>query len=165
VVITDRRERELTELGFVPLCACRDTAYAAFYGTPTIQKPKTYDNEVATANALISSMLHYMLCVSRFTHYVKLQAREWIGTTAEAEELENALDGWVNRYVTRDGHASLQQKSHYPLREAKVHVRPDPGRPGGYMCTVHLCPHYQFDDLAASVQLSAQVAPPPRSNP
>src|SRR5207245_11618497 len=66
LAITDRREQELDSLGFVSLCHCKGTDYAAFFGGQTTQKPKVYDTNAANANARISARLPYVLAASRF---------------------------------------------------------------------------------------------------
>ena len=66
VIVTDHREKELDELGFIPLSHCQDTEFSAFYTTASVQKPAKYQDPKATANARISAMLQYILCVSRF---------------------------------------------------------------------------------------------------
>ena len=40
VVVSETLERSLSELGFIPLCDCPDTEYAAFYTNRSIQKPQ-----------------------------------------------------------------------------------------------------------------------------
>ena len=82
--ITDRRENELSKLGFLPLCHYKNTDYAVFFGGQTTQKPKKYDRPEATANAAISARLPYIMATSRFAHYLKVMARDWIGCFKEA---------------------------------------------------------------------------------
>ncbi len=160
VVITDALEKELSDLGFMPLCDCKDTEYSAFYSNPSIQKARKYDRAGATANAKISAMLQYMLCVSRFAHYVKVLGRDKTGTFAEAENMEQFLRNWIMRYVTADGEATPDVKARFPLREANVQVREQPGRPGSFQCVMHLSPHYELDELNATVRVVTELAPP-----
>jgi type VI secretion system protein ImpD len=125
-----------------------------------VQKPRQYDRAAATVNARISAMLQYMLCVSRFAHYVKVLGRDRVGTFSEPEELERFLQDWITRFVTTDAEASPEVRARFPLREASVQVRPQPGRPGEYQCVMHLSPHYELDELAASVRIATELAPP-----
>jgi type VI secretion system protein ImpD len=159
VVITDRLEKELADLGFISLCDCNDTEFSAFYSNQSTQKPKKYDRLPATTNARISAMLQYMLCVSRFAHYIKVLGREKIGTFTTAEAFEKYLHDWVINYVTSDLEASLETKSRFPLREAKVQVFEQPGKPGSYQCVMHLAPHYELDELIAAVRIATELAP------
>ena len=88
--ITDRRESELSNLGFLPLCHYKNTDYAVFFGAQTTQKPKKYDRPEATANAAISARLPYIMATSRFAHYLKVMARDKIGSFMEAARLSSA---------------------------------------------------------------------------
>lgn len=153
LVITDRQESELAKLGFLPLCQCYDSEYSAFYSSQSIQEPAKYDNPEATANANLSSMLQYILCVSRFAHYLKVIARDEIGSVTDPSELEDRLDRWIKQYVTPDQNAKPESKAKRPLRKAEVTVTSEPEKPGSYQLTFRLLPHYQLDDLSVSIRL------------
>jgi type VI secretion system protein ImpD len=158
-VITDEQEAEMSELGFIPLCHCKDSNQAAFYSSPSVQKADHFDEEFASVNARISSMLQYMLCVSRLSHYVKVIGRDKVGSYAEAIDCENTLNEWLQQYITQDEQAPLDVKAQYPLRAAQVSVRDQPGKPGHYFCTIHLQPHYDLDDIVSSITLTTELAP------
>ena len=57
IAITDRREKELADLGLIPLVHCKGTDYAAFFSTQSAQKAKEYNTDAANANARLSSQL------------------------------------------------------------------------------------------------------------
>jgi len=153
VSLSDIQERELNEMGFIPLLNIRYTGESAFYSNPSAQSPKVYGTAIATANARVSSMLQYILCVSRFAHYIKMLARERIGSFASPEECEEALTLWLRTYCNSTDHASPETMAKYPLREASVQVREQPGRPGQYQCTIHLRPHSQADQVVSEFRL------------
>jgi len=153
VILTDRQEAELSRLGFLCLSHCPDTDFAAFYNTSSLQKPREYSDPGVTANARIGAMLQYTLCVSRFAHYLKVMARDWIGSGVEPEELQRRLDRWLKRYVADDASLSIKIKAERPLRKAEVSVERHPRQPGSYQCIIDLWPYYQVDQLTASVQL------------
>lgn len=157
LIITDRQETEFARLGFLPLCQCHDSPYAAFYSSQSIQEPLGYDSEVATANAQISTMLQYMLCVSRFSHYLKVIARDVVGAATEPEQMQSRLDVWIKNYVTPDNLAKPDAKARRPLREAEVIVARDPAKPGSFLCKFNLLPHYQLDELSASIRLQTAL--------
>jgi type VI secretion system ImpC/EvpB family protein len=159
VVITDVQENHISELGFMPLCQCKGTDYAAFYSNASIQKPATYDEQYATANAKISAMLQYMLCVSRVAHYLKVMGREKVGSFMEAQDCESFLNEWLQKYTTHDEDAPQEIKARYPLREARAEVREQPGKPGSYYCVVRLQPHYQLDNMASTIAMTTELAP------
>lgn len=159
VIVTDTREKELDELGFIPLCHCQDTEFSAFYTTASVQKPAKYDDPRATANARISAMLQYILCVSRFAHYVKVIARDKIGSQSSPEDCERFLSEWLRKYTTSSDTAGPEDRAKYPLREAKVVVRERPDKPGCYNCVIHLRPHFQLDQMFMSMRLTTELAP------
>jgi type VI secretion system ImpC/EvpB family protein len=159
VVVADSQEQELSELGFISLCRCHDSDRSAFYTNQSIQKPHRYDRLAPTMNARVSAMLQYMLCVSRFAHYLKILARDKIGLFTEVAECERYLHDWLQKYVTADGDAAAEVKAQYPLREAAVQVREHPGKPGCYLCVAHLWPHFGLDELVASVRVTTELIP------
>ena len=114
VPITDRREKELADLGFVPLVHCKGTDYAAFFSVQSAQKPKMYDKEAATANARISAQLPYILAVSRFAHYLKAIMRDKIGSFMSRTDCERFLNKWIMQYVTEDDNASPRDQGAVP---------------------------------------------------
>ncbi len=95
VPITDRREKELADLGFVPLVHCKGTDYAAFFSVQSCQKPKLYDTDSANANARLSAQLPYIMACSRFAHYLKAMMRDKIGSFMSREEAEVFLNRWI----------------------------------------------------------------------
>jgi type VI secretion system ImpC/EvpB family protein len=159
VVITEGLEKQLSDLGFMPLCESKDTEFSVFYSNQSLQKPARYDRPAATVNAQMSAMLQYMFCVSRFAHYVKVLGRDKLGAFSEYEELEQFLQHWIVQYVTSDGEAPATTKARYPLREAEIRVEPTPGKPGSYRCLMRLNPHYELDELQASVRVVAELTP------
>ena len=160
IAITDRREKELNDLGFIALVHCKNTDYAAFFGGQTVQKPKVYNTPQATANARVSSQLPYLLAASRFAHYIKAIMRDKIGSFMTRENVEKYLNTWVANYVLLNDNASQASKAQYPLREARVDVYDIPGKPGCYRATVFLRPHFQLEELTASIRLVAELPPP-----
>ncbi len=157
LIVTDIQEAEFARLGFLPLCQCHGTQFQAYYSSQSIQEPAVYDSEVATANANISTMLQYMLCVSRFAHYLKVIARDAVGSLSEPEALQTQLDAWLKEYVTPDDSATPETKARRPLRQAEVSVTRDPGKPGAYNCKFSLLPHYQLDELSAAIRLQTTL--------
>ncbi|GAB3438562.1 type VI secretion system contractile sheath large subunit [Insolitispirillum peregrinum] len=160
IAITDRREKEINDLGFISLCHCKGTDYAAFFGGQTANKPKIYNLDSANANARLSSMLPYMLNVSRFAHYLKVIMRDKIGSFMTASNVSSYLNTWITNYVLLDDNAQQSIKAAYPLREARIDVTEVPGKPGVYNATVFLRPHFQLEELTASIRLVAELPPP-----
>ena len=157
--ITDRREKELADLGFVPLVHCKNTDYAAFFSVQTAQKPKKYDTDSATANARLATNLSYILAISRFAHYLKAMMRDKIGSFMSRQECESFLNRWIMGYVI-DSSAPAEAKASHPLSEARVDVLEVPGKPGAYRAVAFLKPHFQLDELNVSMRLVADLPQP-----
>lgn len=155
--ITDRREAELSKLGFLPLCHYKGSDYAVFFGSQTTQKPKKYDSPDATANAAISARLPYIMATSRFSHYLKVMGRDKIGSFMEASDCETWLNNWIRNYVNGNPNASADMKAKYPLAEAQVSVKEVPGAPGSYNAVAYLRPWLQMEELTASMRLVARI--------
>jgi type VI secretion system protein ImpC len=155
--ITDRREAELSKLGFLPLCHYKSTDYAVFFGAQTTQKPKKYDNPDATANAAISARLPYIMATSRIAHYLKVMGRDKVGSFLEASDAENWLNGWIKSYVNSNVNAGQEMKARFPLAEAKVSVQEIPGAPGSYNAVAYLRPWLQMEELTTSMRMVARI--------
>ena len=157
--ITDRREKELSDLGFLPIVHYKNTDYSVFFGAQSIQKPKKYDRPAATANAALSARLPYLMATSRFAHYLKVIARDWIGSFMEATDAERRMNRWINNYVNSNESAGPEMKARFPLREARVEVSEIPGAPGSYNAIAYLRPWLQLEELTTSMRLVARLPP------
>ncbi|MFH4604706.1 type VI secretion system contractile sheath large subunit [Vibrio alginolyticus] len=155
--ITDRREAELGKLGFLPLCHYKNTNYAVFFGAQTCQKPANHESHEATANAAISARLPYMMATSRFAHYLKVMARDKIGSFMEAEDVESWLNRWILGYVNASEGGGQEIRAKYPLADARVQVKEIPGAPGSYNAVAWLKPWLQMEELTTSLRLVAKI--------
>jgi type VI secretion system protein ImpC len=155
--ITDRREKELADLGFAPLVHCKGTPNAAFFSVQSAQKAKVYDTPQATANARLSAQLPYIFAVSRFAHYLKAMMRDKIGSYTSRSEVESFLNRWISNYVVGNADAPLSIKAKRPLSEARIEVAEVPGKPGAYRAVAYLKPHFQLDELSVSMRLVAEL--------
>lgn len=160
VAITDRREKEFADNGFIPLVHCKGTDYAAFFATQSANKAKKYDTDSANANARLSTQLQYIFAVSRFAHYLKSMMRDKIGSFMSRGEAESFLNRWIHNYVTEDDTATAATKAKFPLREARVEVAEIPGKPGCYRAVAFMRPHFQLDELSVSLRLVADLPAP-----
>lgn len=157
--ITDRREKELADLGFAPLVHQKGTPNACFFSVQSAQKPKTYTSDAATANARISAQLPYIFAVSRFAHYLKAMMRDKIGGYMSRSEAQTFLNNWIANYVVGNDDAPMSVKAKRPLKEANVEVVEVAGKPGAYRAVAFLRPHFQLDELSVSMRLVAELPP------
>ena len=155
--ITDRREKELSDQGIVGVCHARNTDFAVIFSGATVNRPQLYVQDEANANARLSASLPYILACARFAHYLKTIMRDKVGGFTSREDVEKYLSNWIAQYVTSDDTATHATKARYPLREARVQVHEIPGKPGVYTAVAHLRPHYQLEELTASLRLVAEL--------
>jgi type VI secretion system protein ImpC len=160
VQITDRREKEMADQGFIPLVHSKNNDFAAFFSVQSCQKAKMYDKDAANANARLSTQLPYIFAVSRFAHYLKAMMRDKLGSFMSRTDCERFLNQWIQHYVTPDDTASQTVKASHPLREARIDVAEVPGKPGVYRATAFLRPHFQLDELSVGLRLVADLPAP-----
>ncbi|WP_294770504.1 type VI secretion system contractile sheath large subunit [uncultured Rhodoferax sp.] len=160
VLITDRREKELNDLGFIAIVNSKGSNFAAFFGGQTVNKPKVYDKDAANSNAQLSARLPYVLAASRFAHYLKVIMRDKVGSFQTRAEVEAYLNNWIAAYVLINEGAPQAMKARFPLNQARVDVSEVPGKPGTYRAVVFLRPHFQMEELTASIRLVADLPAP-----
>jgi type VI secretion system protein ImpC len=159
VQITDRREKELADLGFAPLVHQKGTPNAAFFSVQSAQKPKLYDSPNASASARLSAQLPYIYSTSRFAHYLKVMMRDKIGGYTTRAEIDAFLNRWIQNYVAVES-ASASIKAKKPLSEARIDVVEIPGKPGAFRAVAFLKPHFQLDELGVAMRLVADLPAP-----
>jgi type VI secretion system protein ImpD len=155
--LTERQERELSELGFIPLMPARLTSYVVFNSNQAIWQPTRYDKPAARANARLSSMLQQILCASRFAHYIKVIARDIIGASTTPETCRQRLADWIYEYTMSDTNATLEMRARYPLARAQIDIRELPAKPGHYALIARLQPQFQLDEIGATFNLISTV--------
>jgi type VI secretion system protein ImpC len=155
--ITDRREAELSKLGFLSLCHYKGEDYSVFFGGQSTNKVQQYDDPDITANAEISARTPYIFATSRIAHYLKVIARDKIGSFMELSDVEEFLNRWILNYVNANPASGQALKARYPLAEAKISVSEVPGRPGSYHAIAYLRPWLQLEELTTSLRLVAKI--------
>ncbi len=156
VLISERREFELAEQGFIALTMRKGSDNAAFFSANSVQKPKKFGNtpegKQAELNYKLGTQLPYNFIVSRLAHYLKVIQRENIGTWKERGELETELNKWISQYVSDQDNPSPGVRSRRPLRKAEIKVSDVEGEPGWYRVTMKIQPHFKY--MGASFTLS-----------
>ena len=153
VNVDNRMEHELSKLGFAAVQHYKNTDTAAFTSAPNCYLPQEYDDPSATANSRLNGALPYVFVTSRFAHYLNKMLLEAVGSFQDSKSLENWLDNWIHKYVTKDPNASQKTMAEKPLREAEVTVEEIAGRPGYYTAVFKLRPHYQLEGVDISLRL------------
>ncbi len=155
--VTDAVQISLEDCGLIPLCSSLPDGKAVFHSNSSLHRLELFDDPAATSNAAISSMLQYVLCVSRFAHYLKVIGRDKVGGFQEAAELRLFLSNWINEYVTPDDEASPETRARMPLRAAEVDVLEDVAAPGEFRIVMRFQPHFQIDRLDATLRLVSTI--------
>jgi len=153
--ITDRREKELADIGLMPLSHYKNSDYACFFGAQSLRKPENFADAEDLSNEKLSCNLPYMFAICRFAHYLKCMVRDWIGGAMERDEVEKKLDGWIRQYCTASTDETVRAQK--PLRDAKVEVTAVEGSPGCYKAVFLMRPHYQLEELTASLRLASNL--------
>jgi type VI secretion system protein ImpC len=158
IAISDRREAELANSGFMPLIHRKNTDVAAFIGAQSLQKPAEYSDPDATANARLGARLPYLFASCRFAHYLKCMVRDKVGSFKERADMERYLSNWIKAYVIGNpSEAGDELKARKPLAGAEVKVEEVEGNPGYYSAKFHLRPHYQLEGVNVTMSLVARL--------
>lgn len=161
MLISETRELEMANLGFIPLSYYKNSDYACFFSANSVQKPSEYADTDANANSMINSRLPYIFLVSRLAHYLKVLQRENIGSSKSRQFLENELNAWLQTLVTKMKDPEPELIATHPLRDGKVTVYEIPENPGYYRVDLAAQPHFQIEGVDVQLKLVAQM---PREN-
>ncbi len=156
VLISDRKEFELAEEGFIALTMRKDSDNAAFFSANSVQKPKNFpktpEGLQAQTNYKLGTQLPYLFIVNRLAHYIKVLQREQIGSWKERRDLEAELNKWIKQYVADQENPSADVRSRRPLRAARVEVSDVAGDPGWYQVSLAVRPHFKY--MGANFEIS-----------
>jgi len=156
VLVSDRREYELSEQGFISLTMRKGTDNAAFFAANSAQKPKFFGNsaegKAAETNYKLGGQLPYMFVTCRLAHYIKVLQREQIGSWKEKSDLNRELNTWIKQFVSDQDNPSAEVRGRRPLRAANIVVSDVEGDPGWYKIAMSVRPHFKY--MGASFDLS-----------
>lgn len=148
IQLTERREFELSEEGFIGLSYRKDSDNACFFSANSCQKPKYFgqsaEGRAAETNYRLGTQLPYMMIMCRLSHYLKVLQREQIGTWKERADLERELNEWIGQYVADQDVVSAAIRGRRPLRQAQIIVSDVEGQPGWYKVDMKVRPHFKY---------------------
>jgi type VI secretion system protein ImpC len=154
--LTERREYEMSEEGFIGLTFRKDSNQACFFSANSVQKAKYFgqspEGRAAETNYRLGTQLPYMFIMTRLSHYLKVLQREQIGTWKERSDLERELNNWIGQYVADMDDAAPGVRSRRPLRKAQIVVSEVEGQPGWYRVNLKVRPHFKY--MGAAFELS-----------
>lgn len=164
VLISDRREYELSLEGFISLAFRKGTDEATFFSASSVQRPQHFgQNELGKAKALnfkLGTQLPYLLIVCRIAHYLKVLQREQLGSWKEAPDLQEQLSKWMGQYVADQENAPTEIRSRRPLRSAQILVSTVPEEAGWYRVDIHVRPHFKYMGADITLSLVGQLDRP-----
>jgi type VI secretion system protein ImpC len=155
VNLTDEREKELSDLGFMPLVHYKSTDFGVFVGSQTTQRPKVFVDPDATSNAAISARLPYIMAASRIAHYLKVMGRDMLGSNMEKDDIQGMLTAWIGQFTAAGAIGDARNRT--PLAESMIEVVEQPGKPGAYSAVAYLRPWLQLEELTTSVRMVTKI--------
>ena len=148
VLVSDRREYELAEEGFISLTMRKGSDNAAFFSASSVQKAKLFgaseEGRRAELNYKLGTQLPYMMIVNRLAHYLKVLQREQLGSWKERTDLEIELNKWIRQYVADQENPGAEVRGRRPLRAAQIIVSDVDGEPGWYRVNLNVRPHFKY---------------------
>lgn len=161
VLISDRREYELADAGFIALTMRKGSDNAAFFSACSTQKPKFYGNSeegrAAELNYKLGIQLPYLFIVSRLAHYLKVLQREQLGGTKERTDLELELNKWIRQFVADQENPSAEVRGRRPLRAASIRVSDVEGNPGWFRVGLSVRPHFKYQGADFTLSLVGKL--------
>jgi type VI secretion system protein ImpD len=156
-LITDNQEKRLNDAGFIALCDHRLSKKTTFYSNQSVKLVKNMLKEDEQINVKLNTLLHYVLCASRFAQYIKVIIRDKVGSFLSSDACETYLTKWLSQYCSSAEGQSLEALAKNPLTYADVIVSEKNGDPGNYYCSIVISPHSQFDEIRSQLKLVTNV--------
>jgi type VI secretion system protein ImpC len=151
----------LSNAGVIGVYQVAHTKDVAFISGQSVNRPVKYAGSKgieATESHELSARLPYTFAACRIMHYLKAMVRDWVGGTLEQDEIQFRLNDWLNRYVLPNPQGQSQETlAQRPLRWAKVEVKPIEGRPGYYVISLRIRPHFQLEGASVDVAMVGQA--------
>jgi len=148
IMVTDRREFELAEEGFIPLVFRKGADNACFFSANSCQKPKYFgqskEGKENETNYKLGTQLPYNFMVSRLAHYLKVMQRENLGSWQTKEKMQDELSTWIRQYVNDTDTPMPNTVGRRPFRRAAIEVEDVAGDPGWYKVSMKLMPHFKY---------------------
>jgi type VI secretion system protein ImpC len=145
VVLSERKEAELSELGLMPVAVARAQQYVGFNAANSLhwanaqQGSRSMDAE--TLGDKLSAQFPYLFLVCRIAHYLKVIQRDMVGAMRTAAELQTELESWLRRYVSDVDQPAPELRGRRPLRQAHLVLADDPADASRFHMHLDLMPH------------------------
>lgn len=161
VLISDRREFELAECGFIGLTMYKNTDKACFFSANSVQKPKTFadtaEGRAAQTNYKLGTRLPYMMMISRLAHYLKVIQRDNLQTWQTPVKMQQELTEWMRQYATDTDSPQPEVVNRRPIRRFSVKVEEVEGEVGFYKVDLKVMPHIKFEGASFELGLVGKL--------
>ena len=161
VLISDRREFELAECGFIGLTMYKNTDKACFFSANSVQKPKTFpdtaEGQADQTNYKLGTRLTYMMMISRLAHYLKVIQRDNIQTWQSPTKMQTELTDWMRQYAADMDNPTEEVANRRPIRKFNIDVAEVPGEVGFYKVDLQVMPHIKFEGANFTLSLGRQA--------
>ncbi len=148
ISLSDRREYELAEQGFIPLTMRKGSNDATFFSANSVQKAKFFgtdeEGKQAELNYRLGTQLPYLFVINRLAHYIKVLQRENLGSWKSKNDLDRELNLWIRQYVADQENPTADVRSKRPLRSALIEVTEEEGEAGWFRVDIKVTPHFKF---------------------
>lgn len=102
-------------------------------------------------------LLPYVLCACRFAQYLKVIARDKVGSCLSADELEYQLQQWIHGYCGQVDISDQSRMAQYPLSSASIRIVSRDNLSGHYWCFINLKPNYRIELIDSIIKIVSQV--------
>ncbi len=157
ISMPDFREYELANMGIIPLIHKKGTAEAVFFSAQSLKLTKRFKDPKDSENSQLVANLSYTYSVSRIAHYIKCIMRDNIGSTANADYINNQIGSWISRFVTTVANPDDLTLIYYPFKAYSLEVKPVDGKIGWYHCNLSILPHIQFEGMDVDLRVDARL--------
>jgi type VI secretion system protein ImpC len=146
----DFRERELSDLGFLPLVPFPDVGGGAFFSSRSCERRRRYDTEAMTESGNYSGDLAHVLSYLRLVQTARALYRDRAPEAPpwSPAQARDRLMTWLRTYSQLEFAATPEASARAPLQDFNVDVRnePVPGLPGAlrvafFLGANHLLPY------------------------
>lgn len=161
VLVSDRREFELAESGFIALTMYKNTDKACFFSANSVQKPKTFadspEGRADQTNYKLGTRLPYMMMISRLAHYLKVIQRDNLGTWQTPVKMKEELTTWMQQYASDMDNPQPEIANKRPIRRFAIDVLEVEGEVGFYKVDLKVMPHMKFEGANFTLSLVGKL--------
>ncbi|MDR0379217.1 MAG: type VI secretion system contractile sheath large subunit [Candidatus Accumulibacter sp.] len=159
VLLSEQREFELAEAGFIGLAMRKGEGNAVFFSASSCQVPlaSEFDDRETALSRRLGMQLPYMMIMNRLAHYIKVLQRENLGIWKARQVMEAELNRWLNQYVSEMDNPDPVTRSRRPLRSAELAITEPPNNPTWFVVTIKARPHFKFMGANFTLSLTGKL--------